>query len=514
MRKVLVIILACTLSVSVFAKTYYVSPLGSDTASGTIQTPLTFTAAIAKLAAGDSVIVRGGFYSFSSMQTVSKSGNGTDVIAIVPFEGEQPVFDFRTQPYNSSNQGVKLSGSYVHFKGITIQGAGDNGMQVTGSFNLIENCTFRWNSDSGLQMKTGSNNTVRNCDSYENFDYMTGGTTSPDYGGNADGFADKQYTNAGTNTYIACRAWLNSDDAWDLFEKIGNTTLDSCWCFDNGPANYDMTDHIRFKTDSASWFSKFKNAAGRYVIKNYGNGNGFKLGGNYTASNTLLRHCVAVGNTVKGFDQNNNNGTMTLYNCTGYMNNPDYGFSNTSNGTLIIKNSASLGTLATNRFSAKTVTQSNNSWNSGFASAASDFLSVDKQQLLLPRQANGNLPVITFLHQQSSSQMIDKGVDVGLKFAGTAPDLGAFEYNPLSSVDNVDSKNSKPFVRVLNNRNLAFDINDGIVTIYNNTGTVLQTKQLAGLNENISTKGWIPGLYIIRLSTNSGNDVMQKIILR
>ncbi len=181
---------------------------------------------------------------------------------------------------------------------------------------------------------------------------------------------------------------------------------------------------------------------------------------------------------------------------------------------MIIKNSASLCTLATNRFSAKTVTQSNNSWNSGFACAASDFLSVDKQQLLLPRQANGNLPVITFLHQQSSSQMIDKGVDVGLKFAGTAPDLGAFEYNPLSSVDNVDSKNSKPFVRVLNNRNLAFDINDGIVTIYNNTGTVLQTKQLAGLNENISTKGWIPGLYIIRLSTNSGNDVMQKIILR
>src|SRR5690606_6998424 len=155
--------------------------------------------------------------------------------------------------------------------------------------------------------------------------------------------------------------------------------------------------HIRFKTDSAVWFSKFKNTDGRYVVKNYGNGNGFKLGGNNTASNTQLRHCVAVGNTVKGFDQNNNNGTMTLYNCTGYMNKPDYGFSNTSNGTLIIKNSASLGTLATNRFSAKTVTQSNNSWNSGFACAASDFLSVDKQQLLWARQANGNLPVMTFL---------------------------------------------------------------------------------------------------------------------
>ena len=514
MYKFFAIILACVFSVSVFAKTYYVSPEGTGTAAGTLQAPLTFAAAVSKLIAGDSVIVRGGFYSFSSMQTISKSGNSGSVIAIVPFPGEVPVFDFRTQAYNSSNQGVKLSGSYVHFKGITIQGAGDNGMQVTGNYNLVENCIFRWNCDSGLQMKTGSNNIIRNCDSYGNFDYMTGGTTSPDYGGNADGFADKQYNNAGTNTYIGCRAWLNSDDAWDLYEKIGNTTLDSCWCFDNGPASYDMTDHIRFKTDSAAWFSKFKNTYGRYVVKNYGNGNGFKLGGNYTASNTLLRNSVAVGNTVKGFDQNNNNGTMTLYNCIGYMNKPDYGFSNSSYGSLLIRNSASLGTLTTNRFSAKTVTQSNNSWNSGFACATSDFLSVDKQQLLLPRQANGNLPVLTFLQQQSSSQMIDKGINVGLAFAGTAPDLGAFEFNPLSSVESPDSKSRLPFVKVLNDRNLVFDINIGIATIYNSVGVVLETIQLTGLNENISTKGWMPGLYIVKLSANGGYDVTQKIILR
>jgi len=106
---------------------------------------------------------------------------------------------------------------------VTVQGAVDNGMQVTGSYNTIENCTFRWNCDSGLQMKTGSSNLILNCDSYANFDYESGGIAAPDFGGNADGFADKQYTNTGTNTYKGCRSWANSNDEWDSFEKFGNS---------------------------------------------------------------------------------------------------------------------------------------------------------------------------------------------------------------------------------------------------------------------------------------------------
>lgn len=427
-----VVILCCT--IPVWATTYYVSPTGLSSASGSITNPLTFSAAIAKsLTAGDSIIVRGGFYSFSSMQTISKSGSSTKLLQILAFPTEIPILDFRNQPYNSSNQGVKLSGSYVHVKGLIIQGAGDNGMQVTGSNNIIENCTFRWNSDSGLQMKTGSSNLILNCDSYSNFDYQTGGTSAPDYGGNADGFADKQYTNTGTNTYKGCRSWANSDDAWDSFEKIGNTVYDSCWSYANGPATYDMTDHIRFKTDSASWFYQFKNTAGRYVITNYGNGNGFKLGGNYTANNTTLRNCVAVADKVKGFDQNNNNGTMTLYNCTAYNNQYNYGFSNSSYGSLTIKNCASLNSQKSNSFNTKTVTQSNNSWNAGFSCVAADFVSLDYTQLLNNRNEDGSLPEITFLHQVSSSGMIDKGLNLGSAFSGSAPDLGAFEYNPYAS---------------------------------------------------------------------------------
>ena len=498
---------------SLNAVTYYVAPNGVAGATGTIQAPLTFSAAMAKsLVAGDSVILRGGMYNFSSSLTISKSGTATKFLTIIAFAGEVPVFDFRTQTYSSSNQGVKLSGSYIHVKGIVVQGAGDNGMLATGNNNTIENCTFRWNSDSGLQMKTGSNNLIINCDSYYNFDYQTGATTSPDYGGNADGFADKQYSNVGTNTYKGCRSWGNSDDGWDHYQKIGNTEFDSCWCYANGPANYDMTDNIRFKTDSAAWFSKFKNASGRYVIPNYGNGNGFKVGGDYTAHNVILRNCVSVSNKVKGFDQNNNNGSMTLYNCTGYRNSPDYGFSNSSYGSLIIKNSASLNSLKTNSLNAKTVVQSNNSWNSGFACVAADFVSLDYLQMLNDRAVDGALPEISFLHQLSTSGMIDRGTDVGLSFSGVAPDLGAFEYKlyaatPASQYNNVVvyfSSSQKELI--VKGETLGFDVFDLYGRkVFSNTSV---SNEFA-----LSVSGWAHGVYLVLAKPNRAITSSHKVII-
>lgn len=508
-----VIILCYT--VPVLAVTYYVSPAGLSSANGTIANPLTFSTAIAKsLTAGDSIIVRGGLYSFNSMQTISKSGSSSKLLQIVAFPGEIPVFDFRTQPYNSSNQGIKLSGSYVHVKGIIVQGGGDNGMQVTGSNNIIENCTFRWNSDSGLQMKTGSSNLILNCDSYYNFDYQTGGVSSPDYGGNADGFADKQYTNTGTNTYKGCRAWGNSDDAWDSFEKIGNTAYDSCWSYANGPSTYDMTDHIRFKTDSATWFYQFKNTAGRYIITNYGNGNGFKLGGNYTANNTVLRNCVAVADKVKGFDQNNNNGTMTLYNCIAYNNQYNYGFSNSSYGSLIIKNCASLNSQKSNSFNSKTVTQSNNSWNSGFTCVAADFVSLDHTQLLNNRKEDGSLPEITFLHQTSSSGLIDKGLNLGYAFSGLAPDLGAFEYNLYASISNLNFDKTAIAYYSATAGGLVIKDNVRNIHIYNVVGNLIFEASELSANTIIPTDRW-SGLIIFVIS-NQGleQSFAQKILLK
>ncbi|MFZ4581276.1 MAG: T9SS type A sorting domain-containing protein [Paludibacter sp.] len=497
----------------VFGATFYTSPTGTSSA-GSFASPMNLTSAFSlSLSAGDSIVLRGGLYNFSSSQTISKTGTAEKNIHIVAYKNENPILDFRTQPYSSSNIGLKISGNYLHVKGITVQGAGDNGIQVTGNYNWIEFCTTRWNCDSGLQLKTGSNNLISNCDSYENFDYMTGGTSSPDYGGNADGFADKQYTNVGINTFNGCRSWRNSDDGWDHFEKIGTTVIDSCWCYANGPASFDMTEHIRFKTDSAVWFSKFKNTSGRYVVKNYGNGNGFKLGGNYTAHNATLYHCVSVQNTVKGFDQNNNNGTMTIFNCTGYQNNSDYGFSNSSYGSLIIKNCASLNSKSTNVLKAKTVTQTNNSWNTGYACITTDFESLDVSQLLATRQSNGSLPEISLLHQSATSGMIDKGINIGKSFLGTSPDLGAFEYGVKTAISDLSLSNETRIMYSETTHEIIFSGMVNNISIYNMLGQkIVEYNDISTIN--INTTNWNKGVYIAVIKDNNNKLFSRKLRIK
>ncbi len=497
----------------VSATSYYTSPTGTATASGSISDPLALTTAVGKLVAGDVLYVRGGTFSSGTRLNISKSGETGNLIQILAYNGEQPVFDYSTEAYNSSNQGVLLSGNYVHIKGIIVQGAGDNGMQVTGSNNVIEHCTFRWNCDSGLQMKTGSNNYILNCDSYENFDYKsTNSDGTPDYGGNADGFADKQYTNTGTNTYEGCRSWYNGDDGWDHYELISNTVYKNCWCYAMAPAQFDMTNHIRYATDKV-YIDGFAN----HIIPNYGNGNGFKLGGNYTAHNAILTNCIAVGNPVKGFDQNNNNGTMTLYNCTSYNNKYNYGFSNSSYGTLIIRNCASLSGTSSNSFNCKTVTNQFNTWNTGFSCTTSDFKSLDVTQMLLPRKSDGSLPDITLLHLVSTSSMINKGTTVDLPsyviYSGSAPDLGAYEYSVSTGVSGLLA--GSDIEVYYSSMSHVMIVKGGItqVEVFKLTGQKIYSQSGTGEVLSVSVNDWSKGAYLVRVKTQEGSVKIRKILI-
>jgi len=362
-------------------------------------------------------------------------------------------------------------------------------------------------------MKTGSDNLILNCDSYENFDYESGGIASPDYGGNADGFADKQYTNTGTNTYKGCRSWRNGDDGWDSYEKIGNTVYDSCWCYAMAPATFDMTDNIRFKTDSASWFYQFKNASGRYVMKNYGNGNGFKLGGNYTANNATLHNCISVNNQVKGFDQNNNNGVMTIYNCTSYNNGNNYGFSNSSYGTLIIKNCASLTSKGSNSFSSKSVTQAYNSWNTGFTCVAGDFVSLDYTQMLNDRQPDGSLPEVTLLHLTSTSGLMNKGTNVGLPFIGLSPDLGAYEYNPNLTASPIVRASDISITWSAGLRQINIQGPAASVEIYQLNGVRVFSQHSISDLVSVPYSTMSKGICLVRVLSQNGGVTTQKILV-
>ena len=336
---------------------------------------------------------------------------------------------------------------YVHIKDLAIAWSGKNNLYNEGSYCLFENLDIYGSADTGCQMKKGGNNVILNVDSHDNFDYETMSGTTANFGGNADGFADKQFTGAG-NHYIGCRAWNNSDDGWDFFQRVSssNTIIENCVCYQNGMPYYDMSHNPRALGVDKPWFDS---KVGTQMIDRYGqtitisldrypcqgNGNGFKMGGagknpDGTAAPTnhkiLIHHCLAVANNARGFDQNNNGGTMWVYNNTGYDNGVNFGFT-TAYGTDELRNNISYrGKNADQPKSKSVIAIDHNSWN-GFNLSSSDFQSLDTTQILAPRAADGSLPEGTCLHLADGSSLINAGIDVNLWYNDFAPDLGCYE---------------------------------------------------------------------------------------
>jgi len=397
-RRVLLLIAPALFSIAAPGQTYYVSPAGADTNAGSFGSPFkTIPKAISLAVPGTTIFVRGGTYPITSVINIASSGTVADTCKLLGYPGERALIDASSMPVGGSNRGISLTGSYWYLRGLDIVRAGDNGMRITGSHNVIEHCSFSGNSDTGLQLDNGASfNRIVNCDSYGNADPLQG---------NADGFAPKLGVGTG-NAFSGCRAWQNSDDGWDGYLRGANdvtTTIDNCWCFQNG--------YLSNGTPSN------------------GNGNGFKLGGSDSvdlAHNMMLTRCLAFDNRVKGFDQNNNRGSMTLLNCTAYRNGTNYSLAQTVNASksITLSNCAALGTHG---ILAAFSVQTTNSWNPPFAVTGADFESIDTAGVRGARKPDGSLPDVGFMHLAPGSDLIDGGTDVGLSFYGAAPDLGSFE---------------------------------------------------------------------------------------
>jgi hypothetical protein len=366
-----------------------------------VETSAEILSAVANATAGTIINIKPGTYIFNSPISLNRNGQSGNLITLRahPNYSDRPTFDFSSMAESGANRGINLSGSYWHVYGINIFNAGDNGMYISGSNNLIEFCTFSENSDSGLQIGGGgANNTILNCDSYFNADSTIE---------NADGFAAKLDCGTG-NKFIGCRAWNNLDDGWDGYLRPADnitTTYENCWAIRNG------------------------------ILKNGtvggGDGNGFKTGGSDDKNlrhNAVYKNCLAVGNVVDGFDHNSNRGDITIYNSGSYANGRNYSFG-TGNiaASLTIKNSVSLGGSSADQLNATVTNITNNGWQNGIVTSAADFVSLNIDLLLAPRQADGSLPAVTFMQLVNGSDLINGGVNVGLPYSGSAPDIGVFE---------------------------------------------------------------------------------------
>lgn len=377
---------------------YYVATNGSDSSAGTSNAPFaTLNKAASVANAGNWIFLRGGTYNFTAQVSLARSGSSNAPIRVRAFPGERPVLDFTGEP--ASSAGISLSGNWWWLYGLEIAHAGHNGIKVTGNSNIVERCVVHESGDTGIHLTTCAWNLILNCDSYLNYD--------PPIGGNADGFGCKFVMGPG-NVFRGCRSWFNSDDGWDFWQATNLIVLDHCLTFSNG-------------------FNVYPDAATNTAFN--GNGNGFKLGGNYYYGPHVVTRNVSFGNKVNGFDQNNNNAGQVLDHNTSWHNGgANYAMNHGTNITPhILRNNLSFAGTSSDSFRSGSLL-TNNSWQAvSPAPATADVLGIDTTTAAGPRRDDGSLPEILFLRPVPGGRLVNKGVNTGDAFSGSAPDLGAYE---------------------------------------------------------------------------------------
>ncbi|MGX1743779.1 right-handed parallel beta-helix repeat-containing protein [Bosea sp. NPDC055353] len=391
---------------------YYVSPTGSDSQVGTLDRPFASLQYAHDLAQpGDTIYLRGGVYSLKNGVQLTNDGESGRPITVTNYPGEKPILD-GSQMTSSAYYGSSGAGGWVldgssiswnNISGLEVRGGPMGGIVIHDEShnNIIERLDVhdngrlsQWEGKGVSLFGPGSNNLLQNIDSHDNHDLS---------GDNADGFQIST-TGAG-NVLRGNRAWNNSDDGFDFFNiqdgtKGAGVLIEGNWAFNNG---YDASG------------------------KAEGDGNGFKLGGQRpgggaeSGGHTVINN-VSWGNLSNGFDQNDASIDSVLQNNTAY-NNGAYNYAYWSGHNSFVNNlSAGSGKLAVSGAGSA----SNNSWNYT-APTSNDFVSLNDAGARGARAADGSLPTTDFLHLSSGSTLVDKGKDVGLSYAGKAPDLGSFE---------------------------------------------------------------------------------------
>ena len=424
------------------AATFHVAPDGSDTHSGTERAPFaTLMRAQAAASTGDTIRIRGGTYRLDNSHITRDDGLYVYVndftkpgISYLAAEGETPVFDFsEVRPTARRITAFFLRTNDLTFRGFQVIGVqvvirtgessntqSENFRIRNGNRNLLDRLVLRDGMGIGVYITHGSaDNLILNCDAYNNF-----GLDSLSMG-NVDGFG-AHTTAAGTgNVFRGCRAWLNSDDGFDLINCAAPTLIDNCWAA----------------------FSGYRNAA----LQSGGDGNGFKAGGYGRNGSTLPdpvpRHVVtrslAVHNRASGFYANHHPGGLDFIQNTAYRNASNFNFLGVLSDNLtdvpgyghVIRNNLSHNprSSAVVNLDSAACTLGGNSFSIPLVANDSDFLATTTvaaellQALSAPRNLDGSLPVLRLLRPRAASSLVDAGVDAGLPFRGAAPEVGCFE---------------------------------------------------------------------------------------
>ena len=279
-----------------------------------------------------------------------------NIIGVTQPDGTSPSLNFASYSDNlradpdESGTGLRVSGSYYNFENLIIENAANCGMRIKGTragHCLVKDCVFRYNNNSGISVTNGGEyNSFVGVDSYRNGDIVQG------LGADADGFSIK--VNAGDkNDFYNCRAWDNSDDGWDSYDKdvslgyVGDISYVECLAWNNGkkqlftgeydysvgnPLDKNLLYVKAILAEDPDFETKYNNKevtqwpqiSIKYLGKTVsyddiyrkwaGNPNGFKFGSIETpvTSYRYIKNCIAFDNDSKGYDQNNAKATFDI----------------------------------------------------------------------------------------------------------------------------------------------------------------------------------------------------------
>ncbi len=416
------------------ARTYYVSPNGNDSNSGTFSQPWgTLNKAFSSAIAGDTVYFRGGTYlptSESQLGYTDRDGTMSDPICFFNFPGETPIIDCSN--VLSDNFTYAIRGNYANF--IEIRGLVIRNLNQSNSSSVVQGIEFYMSSNIKIEQCTVYNVEgvgfgfhgvdelyVKNCDAYNLCDSLQ----SPYPGQNGTGFACGTRLSYGESMYQAhcyfegCRTWNFSDNGFAC-AGVGYMEFKNCWAFSGGAL---FGEGIGFK------FSMSTNSSTVNPLSHY------------------VTNCISALNGNCGFTPNNLNGTVfngNYYNNFLFQNgfkhelynyDPTFGY-----GLKILNYIGS--TPAPNEMYTNNLSYKNergdvyvgdiyrhdiNSWDIQVEVKDEDFISLDWEEMLLPRKSDGSLPDINFGKLSQGSDLINAGKNVGLPYNGSAPDLGWHE---------------------------------------------------------------------------------------
>ncbi|MBR3516897.1 MAG: fibronectin type III domain-containing protein [Lachnospiraceae bacterium] len=282
----------------------YVAPDGTAQGLGTKESPLDLQSALDYAQPGQVIVMMDGIYEPEKDYVIGRNVNGReDAMITLMAENTGKAVISGSKDHGSSSL-LSIVGSYWHVFGLEVKDGSAKGISVCGNHNIVEMCVIHNVGNSGLQISRysgeyndaemwPSDNLIKNCEAYDCCDEARN---------DADGFAAKLTCGEG-NTFLGCISHHNIDDGWDLYAKsttgsIGAVKIENCIAYSNG---FLTTDD---PTDPNVEF---------------GEGNGFKLGGENMYGGHILLNCVSFNNYAKGITSNSCPDCSISY-CTAYNN--------------------------------------------------------------------------------------------------------------------------------------------------------------------------------------------------